>query len=483
MQETRDHDINHLRKRVFLIFGHTPFPRTKISKILACKSRYIIPKVNLSTAATWTSKHRPAARIGCQQTKVNNVIHTHTEITRRSHETPGDRSSAPTLTGSAATSNAFPHIIYSSTQNPLMTGLSPWIDLWDSNSRFAMRAPSLFACLPGLSPHSLFQSTDKAHSLCGSPERPLRPPPPSVEVLPSKDDQSEKYVAESVKLQGGLTLLKGRVNTADVFGVSNSDLVPGKYEGGLKLWESSVDLVNTLKREIQDGQLSFRGKRVLELGCGHGLPGIFACLKGASVIHFQDFNAEVLRYLTIPNVYANLQHARERHGRHCDGPVTPTRSTTLSPDVHFYAGDWGELHTVLSVVGPDQLDTTCEINFSFSEDDFLDRCNNHNGSGDNQETQRDSNQSQQVRRTRKLSGSRACERASDTDPSEGGYDIILMAETVYSQASMRKLYDLIKKCLRPPYGVVYLAAKKHYYGLGGGTRQFRSLVEEDGKCY
>lgn len=30
-------------------------------------------------------------------------------------------------------------------------------------------------------------------------------------------------------------LLQGRVNTSDVFGVTNSDLVPGKYEGEEKL--------------------------------------------------------------------------------------------------------------------------------------------------------------------------------------------------------------------------------------------------------
>lgn len=260
-------------------------------------------------------------------------------------------------------------------------------------------------------------------------------------------------------------------------------------------------------------------------------------IQGASTVHFQDFNAEVLRCLTIPNVYVNLQNARERLGRHCDGPVTPTRTTNLSPDVHFYAGDWGDLHTLLSVVGEDQIGAS-DINLNFSEDDlFLDRSLSHNSSGANQETQVDSSHGQQITRTRKLSGSRACERASDMDPSEGGYDIILMAETVYSLVSMRKLYGLIKKvgfiliifisikflfatvslkqslkiivitvcfvskllvgyvdfrgmlifvsflgqCLRPPYGVVYLAAKKHSFcGGGGGTRQFRSIVEEDG---
>lgn len=49
--------------------------------------------------------------------------------------------------------------------------------------------------------------------------------------------------------------------------------------GSFKSWDSSFDLVKVLKHEIRDAQLSFRGKRVLELGCGYGLPGIFACLK------------------------------------------------------------------------------------------------------------------------------------------------------------------------------------------------------------
>lgn len=28
--------------------------------------------------------------------------------------------------------------------------------------------------------------------------------------------------------------------------------------------------------------------------------------------------------------------------------------------------------------------------------------------------------------------------------------------------------------------MVYVAGKKHYFGVGGGTRQFKHLVEDDG---
>ncbi|KAL0366746.1 UNVERIFIED_CONTAM: Histidine protein methyltransferase 1 [Sesamum radiatum] len=157
------------------------------------------------------------------------------------------------------------------------------------------------------------------------------------------------------------------------------------------------------------------------LGCGHGLPGIFACLKGAAVVHFQDFNSEVLQCLTIPNVAVNIK----------------TNPQYLAPDVEegpintetrFFSGDWGEVHRVLSCV--------CSNEYNIRSDPQLDQA--------------------------------------------AGYDVILMAETVYSISALPNLYKLIKKCLSNPHGVVYMAAKKYYFGVGGGSRRFLALVEKDG---
>lgn len=36
--------------------------------------------------------------------------------------------------------------------------------------------------------------------------------------------------------------------------------------GGLKLWEGSLDLIKALHIEVKNGNLSLRGKRVLEVG-------------------------------------------------------------------------------------------------------------------------------------------------------------------------------------------------------------------------
>ncbi|KAG8377662.1 hypothetical protein BUALT_Bualt08G0056200 [Buddleja alternifolia] len=222
---------------------------------------------------------------------------------------------------------------------------------------------------------------------------------------------SVKCCCEPVSI-GGLTLLKGRVSTQEVFALANLDLVPGKYEGGLKLWEGSQDLITALSSEMLDGQLSFTGKRVLELGCGHGLPGIFACLKGAASVHFQDFNAEVLQYLTIPNVIANIEKNDQ------------CLATDDNCETRIFSGDWGEVDHLLSCV------------FSNENEVQLDQT--------------------------------------------AGYDVILMAETVYSISALPNLYKLIKKCLRNPHGIVYMAAKKYYFGVGGGSRRFLSIVEKDG---
>ncbi|RZC48866.1 hypothetical protein C5167_017292 [Papaver somniferum] len=260
----------------------------------------------------------------------------------------------------------------------------------------------------------LFGSSSPSSS-ASPPKNITPPPPPCIEVLISEMSSSVKATMETVNFNfddEAVTLHKGRVSTREVFKLSNSDLVPGKYEGGLKLWEGSLDLVRSLHSEIHGGKLSLNGKRVLELGCGHGLPGIFTWLKGASEVHFQDYNAEVLQCLTIPNVNAN---PREPESDDHEG-------------VRFFAGDWSEIHQLLNHV---------------------------------------------------------CDRSEEKSPNSGseldaGYDVILMAETVYCIDSLQNLYELIKKCLKRPDGVVYMAGKKHYFGVGGGTRHFLSVVENDG---
>lgn len=83
----------------------------------------------------------------------------------------------------------------------------------------------------------------------------------------------------------------------------NSDLIPGTYEGGFKLWECTEDLLEHLRKNT----LYFDGKSVLDLGCGTGLLGIFTLIAGAQNVAFQDFNKEVLKNTTMCNVLLNCE--------------------------------------------------------------------------------------------------------------------------------------------------------------------------------
>ena len=53
-------------------------------------------------------------------------------------------------------------------------------------------------------------------------------------------------------------------------------------------------------------QVTFKdGVRVLELGCGAGLPGLYAWREGG-LVDFADYNVEVLEHITIPNMLLNV---------------------------------------------------------------------------------------------------------------------------------------------------------------------------------
>lgn len=184
----------------------------------------------------------------------------------------------------------------------------------------------------------------------------------------------------------------------------HSDLIPGVYEGGLKVWECTFDVI----QYFEESNFNFLGLKVLELGCGVGLPAIYALIKGASQVCFQDYNAEVINYVTIPSVLKNLstKHENEAKGMaDCDSEHTRCR---------FYSGDWGDFTQLVT------------------------------------------------------SGS--------CDPN---YDVIITSETIYSERSQPKLLSTMKRLLNPKTGIVFVAAKSYYFGVGGSTAIFEELVKKD----
>mmetsp|Transcript_16206 Transcript_16206/g.27181 ORF Transcript_16206/g.27181 Transcript_16206/m.27181 type:complete len:282 (-) Transcript_16206:373-1218(-) len=174
----------------------------------------------------------------------------------------------------------------------------------------------------------------------------------------------------------------------------DSDIIKGIYEGGYKMWECSGDLSDYLLKH-RDIIPHTRNFRTIELGCGHGIPGIVSLLMGSHCVVFSDLNAEVIKETTWPNIYLNCHDKLSR--------------------ATCYSGDWDPLSLHFKTNTPE-----------------------------------------------------AC-----------AFDLILSAETLYTDEVCQKLFRFIQDHLAST-GCALVASKRFYFGVGGGTFTLESLVKEAG---
>ncbi|KAL3318202.1 Histidine protein methyltransferase 1, partial [Cichlidogyrus casuarinus] len=83
-----------------------------------------------------------------------------------------------------------------------------------------------------------------------------------------------------------------------------NDVIPGVIEGGFTVWTGSKLLTKHLHQLVQHGELIIKGARVLELGCGAGIPAIYCLSQTPKSVYLQEYNRDVLRICTIANVKA-----------------------------------------------------------------------------------------------------------------------------------------------------------------------------------
>jgi hypothetical protein len=200
-----------------------------------------------------------------------------------------------------------------------------------------------------------------------------------------------------------------------------TDLIPGTYEGGLKIWECSLDLCQFLwkwKDEIQSLT------SILELGCGHGLPGCLVLRMALQQqelqrrqqtipfhVIFADFNDFVLSDVTLPNVLLN---------------TTEWDWKQVLSTVSFGAGDWLELSERF-------MDIRMQQNNNTSQD------------------------------------------SSGMDKTVL-FDLILASETTYTEKSCQETVYLLAKHLTVTGGWGLVATKRYYFGCGGGSNAFRQAL-------
>lgn len=197
-----------------------------------------------------------------------------------------------------------------------------------------------------------------------------------------------------------------------------SDIVSGIYEGGSKVWECSLDLVEYLSSSMNSKDAKADGialpVRVWEVGCGHGLPGCYLLHRWIvqerrhlnwSVV-FSDFNEEVVLDATISNIVLNCRIGVPPN----DSDDAPINAGDVTQHVKLGSGDWKD-------------------------------------------------QSKQM-----------------LDQGYGKFDLILAAETLYTEKASKDTAELLIRHLDPSNGVAFIATKRYYFGVGGGVDCFRAYA-------
>ncbi|KAL8730256.1 MAG: hypothetical protein Q9181_004723 [Wetmoreana brouardii] len=231
----------------------------------------------------------------------------------------------------------------------------------------------------------------------------------------------------------------GNPEESSTVGLSTDDILPNIYEGGLKTWEGSVDLANYLKAHKEDlTQFLSSQCTIIELGAGTAIPTLYLLFKHLlfppapqpqnpprKTVILADFNPSVLQLATVPNIILNYALASESNP-----PAT---------------GDINVDASLLQSLRDHLKERNIHLNF--------------------------------------ISGSWSPEFASLASPSlalsqtSNGDCLILASETIYSPTSARlftqTLFNIMSRCEgNGGRSRALVAAKKVYFGVGGGVDEF-----------
>ncbi|KAL1854723.1 hypothetical protein Plec18170_004814 [Paecilomyces lecythidis] len=247
-----------------------------------------------------------------------------------------------------------------------------------------------------------------------------------------------------------------------ISGLEEGDIKPNFYEGGFKTWECALDLAKMMAseegRELLDDSSDAKDVHVIELGAGSAMPSlsIFAQLlslpktQSARRVHFTfaDYNAAVLRLVTVPNLLlawklnSSNQTTESTGGQETDEKeeeeldIDPSLIESFRTDlkdrgitIDFISGAWSPEFVELALTGQ----------------------------------QGRSNNDARPWRT-----------------------LILASETIYSPSSLgafsETLLSLLRRCGAgtttgsKTRGLV--AAKKVYFGVGGGVDEFLAVLNQ-----
>ncbi|CCG83744.1 protein of unknown function [Taphrina deformans PYCC 5710] len=211
--------------------------------------------------------------------------------------------------------------------------------------------------------------------------------------------------------------------------MGSDDVIKGVYEGGFKTWECSLDLMHHLAAVPDLMQQHHHHHRVIfEVGCGTAVPSTYLLARAVRertpiTLVVQDYNLPVLQLSTVPNLFLAWYLS------------TPDRAQSDGQ---------GREEGEVRVSAQDRSEFLRDL----AERDV---------------------------RIRLLTGPWSREMSSTV----GTVDLILASETIYSTANLPAFTSLVKDCLTEE-AVALVAAKRVYFGVGGGVEEFTSeLIKQD----
>ncbi|KAE8351215.1 hypothetical protein BDV28DRAFT_137570 [Aspergillus coremiiformis] len=238
-----------------------------------------------------------------------------------------------------------------------------------------------------------------------------------------------------------------------ISGLEKGDITPNIYEGGFKTWECSVDLGKLITRGSLFSAADAEDRHIVELGAGTAVPSLtlFAQLLSqqssetdsphVTRFTFADYNSVVLRLVTLPNLLLTWNYI-----------VSRQKSVSV-------AGAEGQVDEEL------ELDITPELLDVFLKD-LADR----------------------KIAVEFISGAWSpafVDLVFSSGETATGGTLILASETIYSPASLSAFSETLLALLRRPAQAgrrsrALLAAKKVYFGVGGGVDEFLAVLNTAG---
>ncbi|KAJ9195467.1 hypothetical protein DTO164E3_6780 [Paecilomyces variotii] len=254
-----------------------------------------------------------------------------------------------------------------------------------------------------------------------------------------------------------------------ISGLEEGDIKPNFYEGGFKTWECALDLAKMMASEEGKELLLDNGSdgtdvHIIELGAGSAMPSlsIFAQLlslpksQSPRRVHFTfaDYNSAVLRLVTVPNLLLTWKLNSQKEATTSTGPTAEQQAEEKKEEEEEEELDIDP--SLLDAFRTDLKDRGITIDF--------------------------------------ISGAWSPEFVELALTAQRDHEgrpwrtLILASETIYSPSSLgafsETLLSLLRRCdaggpttgSRETRGLV--AAKKVYFGVGGGVDEFLAVLNE-----